>query len=79
LKIAVVNPEYANALSLIALMEGGVAMCTREVHPLNALAPISSSPLLRLAVVNPEQPLNAEYLIALTEGGVVICTRNVHA
>ena len=67
------NRHSLKAVASITLMEGGMLM-RRSTHPRNASSPISSSPSLRIAVVNPEQHLNALFLIALTEGGMSIRT-----
>jgi hypothetical protein len=71
------QPEQSlNAQSLIALMEGGMSMRT-NVHPQNARSPITSSPSLRITVVNPLHQLNTPSSITLTEGGMLMRT-NAH-
>ena len=54
-------------------------MYTKDVHPANAHYLISSSPLLRIAVVNPKHSQNALSLIALAEGGIKLLQSEVQS
>jgi len=69
-------PATFEASPLITLTEGGLSMRT-NAHPLNAYSPISSSPSLRIAAINPGQSKNAPPLITLTKGGMSMRT-NAH-
>ena len=48
----------------MALTAGGITLCSSDAHSLNAYLSISSSPLPRWTVVNPEHFSNALSLIA---------------